>query len=236
MHQTSTLYLKQSHMRNILDLKTCIQVPLHLMYLDLGQVPARYQVKGFKVNFLQDDCSLLHRMLMAQQHEPVSGDWFSVIIRDLDIGLRIEEIRTMKRTIFRKISNLKCEEAAFTALIQKRDNGKKGKNIKYGSSLEMADYLCPNSQLTVQDQKDIFQIRSMTNTLPSNRGDPKPCSTGCGDFMENPHIYLCPVLNEEPQGDINRLLNGTLNEMKLALQQWRENMKKVDYFYSMDSI
>ena len=130
MHRTSTLYLKQSHMRNILDLKTCIQVPLHLMYLDLGQVPARYQVKGFKVNFLQDDCSLLHRMLMAQQHEPVSGDWFSVIIRDLDIGLRIEEIRTMKRTIFRKISKLKYEEAALTALIQKRDNGKTGKNIK----------------------------------------------------------------------------------------------------------
>ena len=100
----------------------------------------------------------------------------------------------------------------------------------------MADYLCPNSQLTVQDQKDIFQIRSMTNPLPANRGDPKPCSIGCGDLMENPHIYLCPVLNEEPQGDINRLLNGTLNEMKLPLQQWRENMKKVDYFYSMDSI
>ena len=142
----------------------------------------------------------------------------------------------MKRTIFRKISKLKCEEAAFTALIQKRDNGKKGKNIKYGSSLEMADYLCPNSQLTVQDQKDIFQIRSMTNPLPSNRGDPQPCSTGCGDLMENPHIYICPVLNEEPQGDLNRLLNGTLHEMKLALQQWRENMKKVEYFESMDSI
>ena len=136
----------------------------------------------------------------------------------------------MKRTFLKKISKLKCEDAAFTGLIQKRDNGKKGKNIKYGSSLEMADYLCPNSQLTVQDQKEIFQIRSMTNPLPANRGDPKPCSTGCGDLMENPHIYICPVLNEEPQGAINRLLNGTLHEMKLSLQQWRESMKKVEYF------
>ena len=54
--------------------------------------------------------------------------------------------------------------------------------------------------------------------------------------MENPHIYLCPVLNKEPQGDIDNLLNGTLYEMKLALQQWRENMKKIEYFDSMDSI
>ena len=178
-------------------------------------------------------------MLRAQQKEPVRGDWFSEvtnIIRDLDIGLEIEEIRIMKRTIFRKISKLKCEEAAFTALIQKRDNGKKGKNIKYGSSLEMADYLCPNSQLTVQDQKNIFQIRSMTNPLPANRGDPKPCSTGCGDLMENPHIYLCPVLNEEKQGDIDKLLNGTLHEMKIALKQWQIDIKKVDYFDPKDSV
>ena len=28
----------------------------------------------------------------------------------------------------------------------------------------------PNSQLTVEDQKEIFQIRSITNSLPSNRG------------------------------------------------------------------
>ena len=85
--------IEEDHMRNILDVKTGIQVPLHLMYLDLGQVPARFQVKRFKVNFLQyilqqDETSLLHRMLRAQQKEPVRGDWFSEvsnIIRDLDI-------------------------------------------------------------------------------------------------------------------------------------------------------
>ena len=102
------------------------------------------------------------------------GDWFSEvsgIIKDLDIGLDIEQIRTTKRVVFRRISKQKCEEAAFKALIHKRDNGKKGKNIQYGGQLEMADYLCPNSQLTVEDQKEIFQIRSMTNPLPSNQGD-----------------------------------------------------------------
>ena len=50
------------------------------------------------------------------------------------------------------------------------------------------------------------------------------------------HIYLCPVLNEEQQGDIDRILNGTLHEMKVALQQWQTNMKKVEYFDLMVSV
>ena len=75
----------------------------------------------------------------------------------------------------------------------------------------------------------------MTNLLPANRGAPKPCSTGCGDLIENPHIYIFPVLNEEQEGDIDILLNGILHEMKLVLQEWQINMKKVEYIASMDS-
>ena len=39
--------IEEDHMRKIIGVKTGIQVPLHLMYLDLGQVPARFQVKRF---------------------------------------------------------------------------------------------------------------------------------------------------------------------------------------------
>ena len=39
--------IEEDYMRIILDLKTGIQVPLHTMYLDLGQVPALYKVKRF---------------------------------------------------------------------------------------------------------------------------------------------------------------------------------------------
>ena len=120
-----------------------------IIYLDLGQVPARFQVKRFQVNLLQyilqqEESSLLHRMLRAQQQEAVRGDWFSDVsraVQDLDIRLNIEEIRTSKRKILRKLSKKKCEEVAFIALIDKRDTGKKGNYIRYGSSLEMADYV-----------------------------------------------------------------------------------------------
>ena len=36
--------------------------------------------------------------------------------------------------------------------------------------------------------------------------------------------------------DINCLVNGTIEEMKSALTKWRENMKKFEYFESMDSV
>ena len=75
-------------MRNIFQVKTGIQVPIHIMYLDLGQVPARYQINRFKVNFLQyilqqNESSLLYKMLRAQQELPVKGDWFSDVKKNV---------------------------------------------------------------------------------------------------------------------------------------------------------
>ena len=74
--------IEEDQMRNIFQVKTGIQVPIHIMYLDLGQVPARYQVKRYMMNFLQyllqqDENSLLYKMIRAQQEHPTRGDWFS---------------------------------------------------------------------------------------------------------------------------------------------------------------
>ena len=65
-------------------------------------------------------------------------------------------------------------------------------------------------QITVQDQKDIFQIRSMTNPLPSNRGNPNTCSTNCRDSIDNLHVLHCPDVNTEVKEDIE---NKTIEEI-----------------------
>ena len=86
--------IEEEHMKNIFQVKTGIQVPLHLMYLDLGQVPARYQIKRFKLNYLQyilqqKETSLLYKMLKAQVEHPVRNDWFSgvnQIMKEWDIN------------------------------------------------------------------------------------------------------------------------------------------------------
>ena len=110
------------------------------MYLDLGQVPARYQVKRYKVNYLQyllqqDNTNLLYRMLRAHQENPVRGDWFSeirTILSEFKINISIEDIRSMTRKQFKKLSKLMSEEAAFDYLHKKQEAGSKGRNLHYG--------------------------------------------------------------------------------------------------------
>ena len=69
----------------------------------------------------------------------------------------------MKKEKFHKITKEKSEYLAFTNLRAKQQNGKKGRALIYEDKLKMADYLCPNDKLNLEDQIEIFQVRSETN-------------------------------------------------------------------------
>ena len=109
----------------------------------------------------------------------------------------------MSRIQLRKLTKIRCEESAFSDLILKKEKGSKGRKLKHGAKLKMSDYLCPNDQLTVDDKLLIFLIRSQSNPLPANRGDPQQCSRGCGNIKDNGHIIQCSILNKEDQGKEN---------------------------------
>ena len=96
----------------------------------------------------------------------------------------------------------------------------------------MADYLCPNNHLSVQDQRDIFQIRSRTNPLPANKGNPMLCM--CGEEQENNHILQCDITNPGKKIQLDVLINGSLLEMKTTLPQWRESIENLEILNSMD--
>ena len=104
--------IEEAQMKNIFQAETGIQVPLHIMYLDLGQIPARYQIKRYKLNFLQyilhqEEKSILYKMLQAHETKPVQGDWFSEcmkIRKCFNIELSNQEIKSLTRICFRKIT------------------------------------------------------------------------------------------------------------------------------------
>ena len=85
--------------------RSCLK---HLMYLDIGLYPARYQVHRQMLNFLQyilqqPSGSLLYRMFTVQQENPTKGDWVSLVkklVGQYDINLNMEEIKDMKTSIF----------------------------------------------------------------------------------------------------------------------------------------
>ena len=82
----------------------------------------------------------------------------------------------------------------------------------------MADYLCPNDKLSDEDQRQIFEIRSQINPLPSNKGEKTYCATRCGEFFENSHILQCTILNQVEEINIEDLINGDINTMKTAVE------------------
>ena len=96
--------------------------------------------------------------------------------------------------------------------------------IKY-ESLQMADYLLLQANLSLEDQRDIFSIRCRTNDMKANIGILEYCE--CKEVLDNPHIFKCKNLNtDEKRYDINYILNAYTEEIKEHLKVWRENMKR----------
>ena len=100
------------------------------MYLDGGQIPARFQIDRYRLNFLryilqQEESSFLYSMLKAQEDNFVKGDWFSqsqITLKELMINMTNFEIKQMSRKKFHKITQRKSKERAFKYLIEKQKN------------------------------------------------------------------------------------------------------------------
>ena len=106
------------------------------LYLELGQVPARFDIIKLRLYFLkyilqQAPESSVAKMYQLQLENPKRGDWASTAkknLQDLNINLSNEEIRNMFKSTFIKLVRNKCKESAFRYLTNKRV--KKGKDIE----------------------------------------------------------------------------------------------------------
>ena len=100
----------------------------------------------------------------------------------------------------------------------------------------MADYLCPNNQLLVEDQILLFQIRTEINPLPANRGNPGPCPMNCQEILNNKHFFECVALNNCEKIKYEELINGNINQMKDGLIIWRKNSEILEERMALDSV
>ena len=101
--------IEESVIQKVLQTKkTC---PKHILYLEMGMVPARYQVERQVLNFLQyilqqEKNSLLFKVFSAKTEKPTKVDWASVaisFIHKYKLKLTLEEIGKMKNTSFKKL-------------------------------------------------------------------------------------------------------------------------------------
>ena len=88
--------------------KTGSKCPTHLLYLEGGQVPARFLIQKYKLNYLhhimqQDNQSTLYNFFQAQLDNPVRGDWCSEVKSYLsEMNLTFDLIHHMTKKSFSK--------------------------------------------------------------------------------------------------------------------------------------
>ena len=211
--------------------KTLKSCPRHLMYLEVGLVPARYQVHRQVLNYIQyilqqPRSSMIYRIFEAMRMNPTRGDWASFameLIEKYDLKLNLEEICEMKPSIYKKLVQRQMQKIAFQELTEIKNSKQKEKYIKY-ESLQMADYLTPEADLSVTEKLELFAIRTEMNFNPYNFGNKIPCEKGCQEEQTNKHIFDClKSENEKHEFEYENLLNGTL---KQKIQTFKTFQKK----------
>ena len=70
--------IDEDFLRQVFDIQRSCPIPL--LYLESGQIPARFLVQKQKLNYLydilqRDNESLLFKFFKAQEEKPVKGDW-----------------------------------------------------------------------------------------------------------------------------------------------------------------
>ena len=70
----------------------------------------------------------------------------------------------------------KCEESAYRYLMKKR--GENGMQIIY-QEIKMSEYLLPNEQLSIDEQRDIFALRNKMTDIPSKMSSEKYHTSKC---------------------------------------------------------
>ena len=229
--------IQEDGLRKLLE--TGSKCSISLLYLETGQLPARFHIQIMMLNFLkyilqQDQNSLIFKFFMAQNEQPTKGDWVSnikKIILSTKLEMSFEDIRKMKNNSFKKVVESKVRKAAFIYLVTKIKS--KGKEINYGSKLQCQVYLCPNNILTLPEQRKIFSYRARMNNLKYNFPGKEPVTEKCkcGEGMENNHLYECKVLNSlEKKVSYDKIFSGRIIEMKNVINILTENELKHEYF------
>ena len=236
--------IEEGYLRQIL--KTTKGCPIVQMYLEVGLVPARFEIQRSRLLWLktileQNENSMLYKFFYLQKENPIRGDWFSTCISDMKIfklDLSLEEIKLMKKSKFNKLISESIKQSALSYLRGKQGN--KGSDITY-KVIQMADYLLPDNNLSIDDKRKLFEIRNGMTQIPSNfssRDNVFYCV--CGDRESMPHVYQCETLNKQntkSDGEsFNKIYNGNINEMIKVYRKFEENLKIREDIMKTDEI
>ena len=224
--------IEESYMRKLV--KTSKGCPIIQLYLELGIIPARFDIIKQRLFFLkhilnQETESMIYQFLFLQLEKPAKFDWAATCLQDLKklkINLKFEDIRKMPTNQFKETVRKNCTQLAFEYLISKRKS--KGKEIKY-DKIETANYLMPNNHLNNEEKQKIFSIRNRMLNIPANFVSKEKNKNKCiCQQIENmEHLYKCKKLNEEkPEIQFEEIYKENIVKMKKIKERLEKNIDK----------
>ena len=94
----------------------------------------------------------------------------------------------------------------------------------------MSEYLLPtNSELTIGEKQRLFAVKTRMTDITSNY--PKPevkyiCHCGLTEDMR--HIYICEVINEgkQPNMEYEKIYTGNISEQIEVYRKFETNLKR----------
>ena len=230
--------IEESFMRTVLQ--TSKGCPIVQLYLELGQIPARFEIQKMRCLYLkyilqEDENSLLKRVFELQLKDKSRGDWASTVLEDLkelQITQSFEVIKEMSSEMYSKLLKEKIKENALKYLTNKQKS--KGKEIIY-SEIQMAEYLQTSSPLTINQKKGMFALKNRMIEISENfPGKNMESECHCGNEESILHIYNCDLLNQGNLSNIKyeNIFNGDIKDQVKVLNKFEENWKMREYLNS----
>ena len=104
--------------------------------------------------------------------------------------------------------------------------GSKGREIEY-DRIQMAQYLLPNDQLEIKEQRKIFEMRNKMTNIPNNFSSKSEIKCLCGQIEQMEHIYNCKFLNsEEEKIKYEKVYQENVDNLKIILKRFEQNCNK----------
>jgi hypothetical protein len=219
--------IEKSEEATLRDLvKTECSAPRHLLYLELGIIPARYVIKQRKIMFLkhilmQSKNSLIRKVFNAQVKTPSKGDWTSEIrniLKDLKIHHTFEEIESISKKKLSIIVKNAVHKHAFEYLVAIQKQKQKGRSIEY-SCFELQPYFRSYENISLTTQREIFALRIQMNHIQANfcsSSQVQNCEK-CKLALDNYHLFQCTRKNTN-NIKYEDVLNGNILEQKNAIK------------------
>ena len=215
-------------------LKTSQGCPIVQLYLEVGQIPARFEIIKIRLLFLkyildQNPSSMIFKFFELQLESSGKGDWTTMCLenlRYLNINLSLEEIKKLSCTKFKNILKESIQIAALSYLIGKQ--GSKGGEIQY-TELYMADYLLPiNNEMSREEKQEVFSMRNKMTRIPANYSSSTvKHECVCGDQENMEHVYTCIQLNsDKPEIEYKSVYSNDNEMIKKVYRRFEENLKK----------